>query len=55
MAKVFIPYNLRKLTDGESVVEMPGETLGKLIANLESAYPGFSEYVLQDGRLKPGM
>ncbi len=55
MAKVFVPYNLRKLTDGQAEVVVPGETLGKLIENLESQYPGFEEFVLQDGRLKPGL
>ena len=55
MAKVFVPYNLRKLTGGASEVELPGATLGKLIENLEAAYPGFSEFVLQDGRIKPGL
>ena len=55
MAKVFVPYTLRKLTGGESQVDMPGETLGKLIENLEAAYPGISEHLLQDGRLKPGL
>ncbi len=52
---MFVPYNLRKLTGGESEVVLPGETLGKLIENLESTYPGFSEHLLQDGRLKPGL
>ncbi len=55
MAKVFVPYNLRKLTGGESEVEMPGATLGKLIENLEASYPGFSDTLLKDGRLKPGL
>lgn len=55
MARVFIPYNLRKYTDGESEVDMPGATLGKLIDNLEEAYPGISDHLLQDGRLKPGL
>lgn len=52
---MFVPYNLRKLTDGASEVIVPGVTLGKLIENLETAYPGFSETLLQDGRLKPGL
>lgn len=55
MPKVFVPYNLRKLTNGESEVDMPGATLGKLIENLEEAYPGISDHILQDGRLKPGL
>ena len=55
MPTVFVPYALRKLTGGESKLEMPGETLGKLIANLEAAYPGMSDQLLKDGRLKPGL
>ena len=55
MARVFVPYNLRKITGGKSEVQMPGETLGKLVANLEEAYPGFADFVLQEGRLKPGL
>ncbi len=55
MARVFVPYNLRKLTDGKSELDMPGETLGQLVDNLESTYPGFADFVLQDGRLKPGL
>ena len=55
MAEVFVPYALRKLTGGESNVRMPGKTLGELIKNLEEAYPGISEQLLQDGKLKPGL
>jgi molybdopterin synthase sulfur carrier subunit len=55
MAKVFVPYNLRKLTDGATQVDVPGATLGDLVANLEAKFPGFGEYVLEDGRLKPGL
>lgn len=52
---MFVPYSLRKYTGGEPQVEMPGATLGKLIENLEAAYPGISDHLLQDGRLKPGL
>lgn len=55
MAKVFIPYSLRKYTGGESEVQMPGVTLGDLINNLEASFPGISDHLLQDGRLKPGL
>ena len=55
MAIVFVPYNLRKITGGEPKVTVPGETLGELVENLEATYPGFADYVLQDGRLKPGL
>lgn len=55
MAEVFVPYALRKLTDGENQVHVPGKTLGELIKNLEAAYPGISDHLLQDGKLKPGL
>lgn len=55
MAKVFVSYALRKYTGGNGQVDMPGATLGVVIDNLEAAFPGISEHLLQDGRLKPGL
>jgi molybdopterin converting factor small subunit len=55
MAEVFVPYALRKYTGGENQVHVPARTLGELIQKLEEAYPGISEHLLQDGRLKPGL
>lgn len=55
MAQVFLPYELRSYTDGKGQVEVPGKTLGELVGNLESSYPGITEHILEDGRLKPGL
>ena len=55
MAKVFLPYELRRYTDGDGEVDVAGATLGELVKNLEDTYPGISEHLLQDGRLKPGL
>ena len=55
MAKVFVSYALRKYTGGNGQVDMQGATLGELIGNLETAFPGISDHLLQDGRLKPGL
>ena len=55
MAQVFLPYELRSYTGGRGQIEVPGETLGALVGNLESAYPGITEHILEDGRLKPGL
>ena len=55
MAQVFLPYDLRKFTGGNGQVEVAGATLGELVGNLESAYPGITEHILEDGRLKPGL
>lgn len=55
MAQVFLPYELRRYTGGTGQVEIAGKTLGELVANLEAAYPGITEHILEDGRLKPGL
>ena len=55
MAQVFLPYDLRKFTGGNGQVEVAGATLGELVDNLEAAYPGITEHILEDGRLKPGL
>ena len=55
MAQVFLPYDLRRFTDGKGHVEIAGATLGELVSNLEATYPGITEHILEDGRLKPGL
>lgn len=55
MAQVFLPYDLRKFTGGKGQVEIAGATLGELVGNLEATYPGITEHILEDGRLKPGL
>lgn len=52
MARVRIPTQLRQLTDGRSEVDANGPTVGALIDELEAAYPGLQERLLQDGRLR---
>ncbi len=55
MAQVFIPFNLRRHTDGVTEVAIPGRTLGQVIDNLEERFPGIKESLVEDGRLKPGV
>jgi sulfur-carrier protein len=55
MATVFLPYALRKYADGAERVEILAKTLGELIDNLEAAYPGTGDHLIEDGRLKPGL
>ena len=55
MAQVFLPFNLRRYADGNVQIDVPGATLGDVVGNLEARYPGISEYILEDGRLKPGL
>ena len=45
---VRIPTTLRSLTAGESKVQTTGATVQDALSNLEAAYPGFSERLLED-------
>ncbi len=53
MPTVLIPTPLRRLTGNQSRVDVPGATAGEIIKNLEAAYPGISERLLEsDGQVK---
>ena len=55
MPQVFIPAPMRKLTDGQTVVRIPGATLREVIDNLEARYPGTRERLIEEDDLLPGM
>lgn len=55
MAKVFIPFAMRKLAEGKSEVDVPGGTLREVIDNLEGMYPGTKDQLVENGSLKPGL
>ena len=46
---------MRKLTDGEACVTLPGATVREVINNLENRYPGIKERLCEEDRLKPGI
>ncbi len=48
MAQVRIPTPLRKLTNGSDAVEADGDTVGKLVDDLNRRYPGFRERVCDE-------
>jgi molybdopterin synthase sulfur carrier subunit len=51
--KVRVPGPLRRLTAGESVVEVDGTTVAEALNALEAKYPGFRERIYdQDGKLR---
>ena len=43
-----IPTTLRPLSGGNSTVEVQGATLGEVLANLETAHPGFKDRLFDD-------
>lgn len=49
MARVKLPTLLRKHTAGEAEVEAAGATLGELLADLESRYPGLTLGFREEG------
>ncbi|MCY3550556.1 MAG: MoaD/ThiS family protein [Candidatus Poribacteria bacterium] len=55
MPTVVIPPLMRKLTDGEANITLPGVTVREVIDNLESRYPGMKERLREEDRLKPGI
>lgn len=48
MATVFVPTALRRFTAGQSRVEASGATVGEVIGELESSYPGIGERLLDE-------
>ena len=55
MAIVFIPTLLQPLTGGKASVEAEGATVRQVIDNLESAWPGIRERLLDEDRLRPNI
>ena len=55
MARVWIPSLMRDLTGGQEVVDVPGHTVGEVIASLEAAHPGTRERVCQGERIAPAI
>lgn len=50
--QVWIPALYRDLTGGEEIVSITGATIGELVANLDAAYPGMAERLIDRGRIR---
>ena len=48
MARVFIPAQLRELTQGERIVTVAGSTLNEVLTNLDALHPGLKSRLLDD-------
>jgi len=46
---------MRDLTGGHESVEVPGQTVGQVIAALERAYPGLQARLCEGERLNPAI
>ncbi len=52
MPTVYIPTLLQSLTGGRGSVQAEGATVRELIDNLEAAWPGLRERLLDEGKLR---
>jgi molybdopterin synthase sulfur carrier subunit len=52
---VHIPTLLRTLTGGRASVEVEGTSVRQVIDNLEQAWPGLRDRLLEDGKLRPNI
>lgn len=55
MARVFIPFQLRKLAGGNSEVDVAAVTLGELIDELDKKFPGMKEKLIEGEKIRPGL
>lgn len=49
---VNIPTILRSYTDNSRLVESSGDSIQKLIANLDQQFPGLADRLLENGQLR---
>ena len=52
---VGVPSLLRDLTNGQKSLSVEGETIQRLIENLEDQYPGIKERLCDGDRLRPSI
>ena len=55
MARVFIPFHLRKLAGRNSEIDITAVPLGELIDELDKKFPGMKEKLVEGEKIKPGL
>jgi molybdopterin synthase sulfur carrier subunit len=53
MPLVWIPTQFQRFTGGQSQVKVEGATVRQVIDNLEVAFPGIRERLVEEGRIRP--
>ena len=51
--QVWIPSLHRELTNGAEVVTAEGETVGEVVSQLETRFPGIEARLCEEGRIRP--
>ena len=52
MSTVFIPSLMRGLTGGKSQVQVDGSNVRQIVENLEGAYPGIKDRLVEANKIK---
>ncbi len=53
MATVYLPTPLRRYANGQSKVQVEGSTVGQVLQNLDTSYPGLKERLYdENGEIK---
>jgi sulfur-carrier protein len=55
MPVLWIPPDLRDLTEGKGIIRIPGKTVGQALANLEAIYPGVWDRLCEGKVLDPNI
>ena len=55
MAKVFLPFQLKEITENKDIIEVKGKTLKEVINNLDNMYPGLKDHLVEEGKIKSGL
>ena len=55
MPRVFLPPLVRELTGGDTEREVDGTSIGRVLENLESHYPGIRNRLCEGDGLRPGL
>jgi len=53
MAQVWIPQSMQRLTGGQERVPACGSNVRQVVADLDRRFPGLTDALVVDGRLKP--
>lgn len=53
MPRVYIPAQLRGLTEGQAEIEAAGASVREVVADLERRFPGIADRLTQGGDLAP--
>ncbi|MCH8043306.1 MAG: MoaD/ThiS family protein [Planctomycetes bacterium] len=55
MARVFIPAQLRRLSSGQTEIELPGTSLRQIVDGLEQAFPGIRARLCTGDDIAPAL